>query len=290
MKKLGYFLALPLLMAISLLPYTILYLLSNFLFLVLYYIIGYRKKVVFENLKNAFPKSNEESRKKIAKLFYSHLCDLSLETIKTMTMSPASVKKRVLFDQKGVFNQFYKKKQSIIIAMGHYGNWEWAGAGYAVSDNHHLYIIYRPLKDRNFNGMLYRMRIRLGNGLYPLQSALKNILRDREELTATAFIADQAPPPENAHWCTFLNQDTPYFTGIAKIARKLNYPVLYVSTPRIERGKYEVFAEVLCEDPQNWTEQEIIEAFSKRLEKDIVHRPELWLWSHRRWKHSRNNQ
>ena len=109
----------------------------------------------------------------------------------------------------------------------------------------------------------------------------------KNEITATAFIADQTPPPETAYWTTFLNQDTPLFTGAEKIAKKLNFPIVFINIVRIKRGYYEIFPELLFDNPKETKENEISETFIKRLEKEIIERPEIWLWSHRRWKHKR---
>jgi len=133
------------------------------------------------------------------------------------------------------------------------------------------------------------MRTRLGNRLYAMNETLRGMVRDRKELTATAFIADQTPQPNGAYWTTFLNQDTPVFTGTEKIAQKFKYPVIYIAIKRPKRGLYEMSAELLVEHPENTTENEISELHTKRLERDIVENPEIWLWTHRRWKHKRNN-
>jgi KDO2-lipid IV(A) lauroyltransferase len=132
------------------------------------------------------------------------------------------------------------------------------------------------------------MRTRFGTGLIEMRNTVRDMMSKRGELNATAFIADQTPPPEGAYWTTFLNQDTPIFWGTEKIARKLNYPVIYVSVKRKKRGRYMIFAETLVAEPARTAEGEISELHTRRLEKDIIDQPEIWLWSHRRWKHKRN--
>ena len=131
------------------------------------------------------------------------------------------------------------------------------------------------------------MRTRLGNKLYAMKDTFKGMVRDRNETTATAFIADQTPSPQGAYWTTFLNQETPVFTGTAKISRKLDYPIVYISVKRPKRGYYNVEGELLIEHPGNYTEDEISEMHTRRLERDIVENPEIWLWTHRRWKHKK---
>jgi KDO2-lipid IV(A) lauroyltransferase len=169
--------------------------------------------------------------------------------------------------------------------MGHYGNWELGGARFSQGPMHQLYVIYHPLKNKYFDGMMYHMRTRLGNKLYARNDSYRGMVRNKDEVTATAFIADQTPSPKGAYWTTFLNQDTPVFVGTAKIAKKLDYPIIYITVNRPKRGHYIVSSELLIEHPATLTEDEISELHTKKLEKDIRENPEIWLWTHRRWKH-----
>ncbi len=131
------------------------------------------------------------------------------------------------------------------------------------------------------------MRQRTGNGLYPMKSMLRDMIRDKDDLTGVVFLSDQTPRPKTAYWTTFLNQDTPFYTGVEKIARHFSRPVIYIAASRPKRGKYHVEFELLTESPEDLKPNELLELFVRRLEKDIVTQPELWLWSHRRWKHKR---
>lgn len=289
MKALVYYISLPFLYLISLLPFWLLYGLSDFFFLILYYVIGYRKKVVMENLRNSFPQKTEKELRQIMRRFYRYLCDLFLETFKTLTISKASMLKhcRLNPDAKQLFDRLYHEKRSFIIVMGHYGNWEWAGNTFSLEGQHQLYVIYHPLTNKYFNDLIIKMRTRFGTKLIAMNNTLRDMVSNRKEINATAFIADQTPFPENAYWTSFLNQDTPVFTGTEKIARKFNYPVVFVNLKRYKRGHYEIFAEELFSDPASSGENEISEAHTKRLEREIESQPETWLWSHRRWKHKR---
>lgn len=186
-----------------------------------------------------------------------------------------------------VFDQYAAKKQSVIIVLGHLGNWEWGGAGFSLNCRQPLYVLYHPLHNKYFDKLVYKMRTRLGTRLIPMHDSLRGILKNKNEVNATAFIADQTPPPETAYWMTFLNQDTPVFIGTEKIARKLNFPVVYVHVKRVRRGHYHLLAETLVENPAETKEGEITELHTQRLEQDIRKAPETWLWSHRRWKHKR---
>lgn len=287
MQALTFYLALPFLWLIALLPFPLMYGLSDIFYFLLYHVFGYRKKVVFENLRNSFPGKSEQEIEKIARRFYRYLCDLMLETFKTLVMSGRTAQKRCMLDEstRAVFEKYGAMNQSVIIVMGHYGNWEWAGATFSSTFSYPLYVIYHPLRNKHFDRLIYRMRTRFGTRLIAMRETFKEMVRLRHELNATAFIADQTPSPENAYWTTFLHQDTPVFWGTEKIAQKMNYPVIYVTVKRLKRGYYRLHSEVLFENPKNTIEGEISEAHTRKLEQDISAQPEVWLWSHRRWKH-----
>ncbi len=289
MKAFSYYLVLPFLYLISLLPFPLLYLFSDFIYFLLYHVFGYRKKVVYTNLRNSFPDKSEAEIKSIQKKFYSYLCDLTLETFKTLTISKAEANKRCYMSPESVevFNRFYRENKSVIIVMGHFGNWEWAGNTFSLNCKHQLYVIYHPLTNKYFDGLIYRMRTRFGTKLIPMRETYKDMVKHKDELNATAFIADQTPSPDNAYWTRFLNQDTPVFRGTEMIARKVNYPVIYASVKRVRRGYYELAVETLFEDPRATKDGEISEAHTRKLEQEIMAQPEIWLWSHKRWKHKR---
>lgn len=290
MSTLLYYCFLPILYLISILPFPIFYLVSDGICFLLYTIFGYRKKVVYENLKNSFPNKSHLELKQLEKQFYHYLCDLFLETLKTLTISKEEAVKRCKFSANTtqLLNELADKKQSCILVMGHYGNWEWAGNSFSLQCKQQLYVIYHPLTNKHFDKLMYDMRTRFGTKLYAMKDTMREMIRNRNEVNATAFIADQTPSPEGAYWTTFMNQDTPVFWGTEKIAQKLNYPVVYVTIKRLKRGFYEVDSEILVADPKNTKEGEISELHTRKLEKDILAQPEIWLWSHRRWKHKRN--
>lgn len=239
------------------------------------------------NLKNSFPEKSEQEIKKLARKFYRYLIDLMLETFKTLTCSKRFVLKRGVLDEKAkiLFENYYQQKKRLIIVMGHYGNWEWAGNTFSLECKHQLYVIYHPLRNKYFNKLIVNMRYRFGNKLIAMRDTYKDMMRFKDEINATAFIADQTPSPENAYWTTFLNQQTPVFWGTEKIAKKTNLPVVYVTVRRTSRGHYKIFAETLFEEPAKTADGEISEAHTRKLEKDILEQPEIWLWSHKRWKH-----
>jgi len=190
-------------------------------------------------------------------------------------------------EAKALFDKMAAENKSIILVMGHLGNWEWAGNTFSLQLKQQLYVIYHPISNKYFDWLMFKMRSRFGTKLIPMKDTFREMLENRAELNATAFIADQTPAPESAYWTTFLNQDTPVFKGTELIARKINYPVVYATVKRLKRGYYEMHAEVLCETPKATSEGEISELHTRKLERDIIAQPEVWLWSHRRWKHKR---
>lgn len=282
-----YYLALPFLYLVSLLPFRVLYLLSDVMYFLVYRVFGYRKAVVTANLERSFPDKSAEEIRAIRNGFYRYFCDLSLETIKTLTVSSAAVNERFTCGDISALERFYKENQSVILVMGHLGNWELCGAYFSQLPLHPLYVLYHPLRNKHFDALFYRMRTRHGTRLYPMKSAFKGMVKDRGKLTATAFIADQTPSPSRAYWMTFLNQDTAVFRGTESISRKLDYPVIYLSVIRERRGHYRLESELLAEHPRELPENALTELHTKRLEQDIIAHPETWLWSHRRWKHRR---
>jgi Kdo2-lipid IVA lauroyltransferase/acyltransferase len=239
------------------------------------------------NLRNAFPEKSETEIQAICINYYKYLTDLILETLKTLRMNEKQALERCRFNNTRWLEKLYDEKKSIIIVMGHYGNWEWAGPSFTLTTRFQLNVIYRPLSDPNFERMMSGMRTRFGTRITPQQLTLREMVSSRNETTATALIADQTASPRNAYWMNFLNQDTAVYEGPDKLARKFNYPVVYMNAKRIKRGYYEVTPELLFSEPANTLENEISDVFMKRLEQEIKQDPVTWLWSHRRWKHKR---
>ncbi len=289
MSAIIYYLSLPFIYLLSLLPFPLLYLLSDGVYLLLYYILGYRKKVVVANLKKAFPEKTPAEILAIQKKFYRYFCDMFLETFKTLTISRKMMLRHCSLDAgaEQLFTQMSAENKSMIIVMGHHGNWEWAGNSFSICSKHQLYVIYHPLANKYFNILICKMRERFGTKLIPMQDTFRDMIKNRDELNATAFIADQSPNPAKAHWMNFLNQDTPVFMGTEKIAQKIKYPIVFVSVKKLTRGYYTLMAELLQSPPYLGCEGDITEIHTRKLEADIIAQPETWLWTHKRWKHKR---
>ncbi len=286
MQAVTFYLVYPFLYLIASLPFWALYKLSDLLYY-FFWLSGYRKKVVLENLRNSFPEKSQKEIVALGKAYFRYLCDLTLETMKTMRMTAQEASEHCVYHHAGWIDKMHEEKRSFIIVMGHYGNWEWAGPSFTLNTKYQLVVIYRPLSNPYFEKMLTKTRTKFGTRITPVNQALRDMVANRKNITATAFIADQAASTANSYWTTFLHQDTSVFNGPEKIAVKFNYPVVYMKIQRPRRGYYELTPELLFDDPKSTSEGEILETFTKRLEKDIIDNPTIWLWSHRRWKYKR---
>jgi KDO2-lipid IV(A) lauroyltransferase len=257
--------------------------------LLLHYVVGYRKEVIYQNLRNSFPEKSEEEIKAIQLKYYRYLCDLMLETFKTLTMSRKTALLHCSVNQETVelFNHYYDQNKSVIIVLGHLGNWEWAGNAFSLQCKHRLYVIYHPFSNPLFDKLIVNIRTRFGTRLIPMKDTFRQMTKNKTELTATAFIADQTPSAENAHWMKFLNQDTPVFKGTELMAARFNYPVIFVNVERVKRGYYIVKADGQIEQPAALPKGFVSEWHTKALEAAIQLKPVFWLWSHRRWKYKK---
>ncbi len=288
-QKILFYLLLPLLITISYLPFRFLYLLSDLLCFIIKNFIAYRKSTVMENLQMAFPNKSDKEIKVISDNFYSYFSDFILETIKLYSISAKKLKKHISFEDKSILEAHYKKGKSVILVLGHLGNWEWAGPGAGLDLPLFFQAIYKRLLNPYFDKLVFRLRSRLGPELLEMKSAPRSMLMDKARITCTAFPMDQRPPPEYAYWTKFMNRDAGFFMGPEKIARKMGYPVIYAKVERIKRGYYKMHVQEITDNAGNMKEGEVIEAFVRQLEKDIELSPELYLWSHKRWKHERPN-
>ena len=284
MTKFFYYL---LILPLSVLPYPLLYLISDIIFLIMYRVIGYRKEVVFTNLRNSFPNKSKQELNKIISDFYCHLCDIIMESVKGFTISEKQLRKRLIIKNPEFSNYFADKGQSIIFVGGHYNNWEICAQAFAMYSNHKCIGIYKPLSNAFINDKIYTSRSKYGMHLISMKQTKKSF-EDGDEPKAIVFGSDQNPAnPKRAHWMQFLNQDTSVLFGVERYAKEYNWPVVFVSISKVKRGYYEVEYSLITDKPTEQPHGKITEDFTKRLEKDIINQPEYWLWSHKRWKHKR---
>ena len=275
--------------AFSRLPWSILYGVSTFMYWVVFRGIGYRKEVVITNLKNAFPDKSDQEVQEISNNFFRYLADLFIESVKAITMSEKDWQNGFKTTNIDIPNSFYDQGKSIVTVLGHYGNWEYLVSAYARDSKHTILGVYKPLSNPDFEKLLAQYRTRFGMVLVPLYDAYEIIqgYMDRDEKVAIMLIGDQTPAANRGYWMDFLNQDTPVFRGAEKLAKQYNLPVVFDSLDLTSRGRYTMDFETVYETPQDTEEGEITEGYTKKLEKQIIAKPHLWLWSHKRWKHTR---
>lgn len=288
MQFLSYLLVAAIAYPLSVLPFWVLYRFSDVFFLLIYYVFGYRKKVVFNNLRNSFPNKSEEEIRTIAKQFYRHLCDILVEDIKLLSLSQQEVLRRCVVENPELLNKVYDKGSSAIMTLGHTGNWEMSGLMASVLLKHHSIAIYRKLSNPYFDQLAHRLRGRFGLELVP-QSDLRGLMRKlKEPGNVFHFITDQTPwQVQHAHWMDFLNQDTPVFMGTERVARQTGLPVFYIDVKKVKRGHYHIKIIPVTDDPKALQPGELTEMHTRLLEQSIRQQPFNWLWSHRRWKRKR---
>ena len=271
----------------SLLPFSILYVLSDFTYLIVYYLIGYRKNVVRENLKRSFPDKTDRELLATEKKFYHHLCDLLFESIKMATISKEEMSRRMKILNYEPLLKHYDENKSVLLITSHYGNWEWTSSFsmYLPADKP-MYQVYKQLKNKFFDRLIYNLRIRFGsvnvevNELFDVLSSLKQ----QGKMGMIGLISDQSPSRNGIKYRSqFLNQRTPVITGTEIIAKKYDFPVYFVEIRRVKRGYYTCNPVPICLHPQESGKFEITEKYIRLLEQEIMAEPAYWLWSHRRW-------
>jgi Kdo2-lipid IVA lauroyltransferase/acyltransferase len=273
---------------ISLLPYPVLYRLSDSLYYVIYYFVGYRRKVVVQNIKNSFPKKTNAEQVEIAKKYYRHFCDLALESLKIFTITEREVQDRMVLKNPEVINKYFDEKKSVILAGGHFNNWELFAVAIASVIKHEAIAIYKPFTSKYFDEKMRHTRGKYGLQMISTKNVKDFFLANRTRLTATIFGCDQSPPfADKCHWMTFLNQDTGVLFGVEKYAKEYDYPVVFVRINKEKRGYYSFEFEDVGDQPTQTSHGEITEKVTRMLESDILEKPEFWLWSHKRWKHKR---
>lgn len=287
--KVGYYLLKASTWIIQLFPLRFHYFVSDLFFLFVYYIARYRRKVVYENLKNSFPEKSQDEISLIARKFYRNFCDSLIETLYFDRIPKKEIITRQAAQNNDVLVNYLKEGRSVIMAMGHYNNWEWSCA-WPLHAEINAYVIYKRLSNNSFDRFYYNMRSRFG--MIPLERAdtYRQLISESREGRnfVAAFLMDQTPRKhEIQYWTTFLNQDTPVVTGTEKVARKLDAVVLFCNTRKISRGHNLVEFTVVTEHAARTKPFEITEKVTRMLESIIKETPELWLWSHKRWKHKR---
>lgn len=289
MKYILYLLIYPILWCISILPFPLLYLFSDFVYIILYRLIGYRKKTVRANLALTLPHLSDNERLVIEKKFYHHLCDMFLEMIKTMTISKDEICKRYVFKNFEVYTELEKQEKSIAIMCAHYASYEWA-----VSMNYftkfHSYGIYKQIKNPHFDKLVHSIRSKFNANLITTKETIPTIITNsrNKKLSVYGFASDQSPKENSAHhWTKFMGIEVPVHTGAEMLAKKYDMNVVFLKTKKIKRGYYEATLEVFSENASKIPCYELTDLFLKRVEEQIYESPEYYLWTHKRWKHKK---
>lgn len=275
-----------LLTAVSLLPLGVLYVLADILYILIYYIFGYRRKVVKENLQNAFPEKSLLEINAIEKRYYKFLASLIVEIVKMKSLSKEQLYKRVKFKNVDLVEAYLKNNESVLFCSSHYGNYEWVCMAIGLNFSGQHYPIYKPLNNEAFDNWFLNMRSRFGNQMVAMRQTLRVLQASKATANMFTFGSDQAPSKEDStYWTTFLNQETSIQLGVEKIAKKTNRPIFYLKINYLKRGYYEVDCVPICLHPQETSEFEITEMHTQFLQEMIKEEPSYWLWSHRRWKY-----
>jgi Kdo2-lipid IVA lauroyltransferase/acyltransferase len=284
-----YFLFRGLAWLVSKLPPFLLYGLSGLLYFLLRHVFGYRRKVIYDNLKKSFPEFSEKEINQIIKTYYRHISDIIIEVIHTPGLSANELKSRYTFKNPEVLEQLVKKNLSITMLTGHLGNWEWMGPGLILNfPKLSFFAVVKPLSDKFFEDYMTHLRqLHKSDCLFPFKQTLRYMIRNKDLLTITLFAADQTPHRSEINFTApFLNRETPFFTGFERIAKMLNQAVVFVDVYRISRGHYEAEFHLISDKSSETLELEITHTYIRLLEQAIRRRPYNWLWSHRRWKYA----
>lgn len=276
------------LLPISLLPYRALYILSDGVYFLMYRVVGYRKKVVLSNIQKSFPNKTAKEHEQIASDFYRHFCDVIVESFKTFTITEQEALQRMKFVNPELLKPYAEANRSIILAGGHYNNWELFAVAIDSLMDHQAIAIYKKLKNNYLDEKMRATRGNFGLKMISTKIVKEEFEKERNNLTATIFASDQSPSSaKNAYWTTFLNQETAVIFGPEHYAKTYNYPIFYGRINKVKRGHYEFSFDLISDNPVEVPYGEITRQFTQHLERDIIKAPQYWLWTHKRWKKTR---
>lgn len=287
-KSLGYSLLYAVTYLLALLPFSVLYVFSDILYFIVYYIVRYRRKIVRKNLYNSFPEKSERQIVKIEKEFYHHLCDCYFEAVKLLSISEEEMKRRMKFVNPEIIERLTASGNSCILGLGHFANWEWVSSiTLHLESNLKLGFLYKELHSKAFDQLFLKMRS--GFGAVPIEklSAFRSMVQFKQEKQSMliGFLSDQRPPKKvNQYWTKFLNQDTNVQNGMERIAKHLACSIVYLDIKKVKRGHYAAKIFVITPDASDEPDNLIMERYIRKLEESVIRDPALYLWSHNRWK------
>lgn len=288
-KRIANRLLVSLLRLISKLPFWIIYGISDVFYLIVRYLVAYRKNVIEDNLAQCFPEKSEIERKKIVSNYYRHFCDFMLESVKMYSMNEQQMAKRITVNGMDKVNAYAEQGKSAIVLGMHYNNWEWGSYLQSLS-KHKLLMVYNSIRgNQSMEKFILHSREKWGGKSVPMYRSVRAIMEymRKGEPALLWLAADQTPPPTTPFWTIFLNRETPFFSGPEKIGIKTKQPIIFIYFKKLARGKYEANISTLVEEPQQLESNEILLRYTRKMEDIIKENPEYYLWSHRRWKHER---
>ena len=278
---------------IASLPFRALYILSDFLRIIMQYIVHYRRGVIRLNLRNSFPEKTDKELKDIENKYYKYICDYMLEDVKMLRMSSEDLLQRMKYIKLDESLDMVDKYGGVICLIPHYANFEWlTGLGFMMKNGDLAVQVYKPLHNKHLDELFKKIRTRFGSVNIAKHSTARELIRlhRSDKKMIVGLITDQSPNMSEAHhWTTFLNQDTVFMDGAERLSRMMNFPAVYCSLHKTRRGYCEVSFDLITEFPKETAEGEITEQFARLVEDTIRKKPEYWFWSHKRWKHTRES-
>lgn len=289
MPRLTYYFFKTLVLFFKILPFFIIYLLSDFIYILFYYIVRYRKKVVFDNLQKSFPEKTDPEIKRIAKEFYKNLSDITIESIKGLTMSEAEMLNRYKVLNPEVSDKYFEQGKDVMNLASHYCNWEWGIQAVDMQFKHSVVSIYKPLTNKFIEKYMTEKRERTGMTMISIRGSRDFFMTKKKQPVSYIMAGDQNPlKVEKAIWVDFLGRKTACLHGIESMAKQANMPMVYYDVQRVKRGYYTLNVVDFMEFPKNTEKGEITQKYMTMLEGIIRKNPANWLWSHKRWKHAYN--
>ncbi len=290
MQRLVYIIVFPIIWFFSKLPMGVLYFISDVFFVLIFHIVGYRRKVVRENLELVFPDKSKKEIHKISRKFYHHLCDMVVESVKSISITEKELNKRFTFTNVEEIHKLEKQNKSIVLMGGHYGSWEWSFI-LQRHINHKGYAVYKKIENKYFDALIKGIRAKYDTHMITTKQTVHRLgaSQIRGELTINGFLADQSAKHwKTKHWQEFLGVKVPVLTGAEMIAKRLDMAVVFIGTKKVKRGYYSTTFQTITTNPKEYADFEITDKFLKLLEELIYEEPAYYLWTHKRWKYKDN--
>jgi KDO2-lipid IV(A) lauroyltransferase len=287
MQRIVFLLTYPIIWVFSKLPFGILHIFSNLIYYVLYYVIGYRKEVVLNNLKLSFPDKSEKELLAIRKKFFKHFVDILIEMTKSFTISEEEINRRYKYTNPEVFREMEALGKSVILMGSHYANWEWI-INIQGMTSINCVGAYSKLSNPYYDKLIRKNRSRFGSDFVPTSATIKNMISNKQNniISMYGLLSDQTPLLSKTHyWAPFLGITVPIHTGAEMLAKKHDFTVVYMSVDRVKRSHYEISFEILTDSPKQYKNYEITDIFLEKAEKQIREKPEYYFWTHKRFKH-----